>query len=60
MCCREEFKNSSTLRTLPCAHNYCEKCLRVLAIQGCKEESSDSLSHIIGCRLVHNILSLLL
>ncbi|KAF7917556.1 hypothetical protein BELL_1184g00010 [Botrytis elliptica] len=39
ICCREEFKNSSTLRTLPCAHNYCEKCLRVLAIQGCKEES---------------------
>ncbi|KAI9640486.1 hypothetical protein NHQ30_011232 [Ciborinia camelliae] len=24
---------------LPCAHNYCENCLRVLAIQGCTEES---------------------
>ncbi|APA15767.1 hypothetical protein sscle_15g105370 [Sclerotinia sclerotiorum 1980 UF-70] len=39
ICCREEFKTATTLRTLPCAHNYCESCLRVLAIQGCTEES---------------------
>ncbi|QSZ32356.1 hypothetical protein DSL72_001930 [Monilinia vaccinii-corymbosi] len=38
VCCREDFKLATTLRTLPCAHNYCEGCLRVLAIQSCTEE----------------------
>lgn len=38
VCCREEFKDAAKLRTLPCAHNYCENCLRVLAIQSCTEE----------------------
>ncbi|TVY23908.1 putative E3 ubiquitin-protein ligase [Lachnellula hyalina] len=39
VCCRNEFKKSKALHTLPCNHNYCEVCLRVLITQASNDES---------------------
>lgn len=39
ICCRDIFKKSTALHTLPCGHSYCEACLRVLITQSANEES---------------------
>lgn len=38
VCCRDDFKKAKTLRTLPCSHKYCNKCLRILVQQALMEE----------------------
>jgi hypothetical protein len=39
VCCRDDFKVNKGLHTLPCSHQYCDKCLRVLIKQASSEES---------------------
>ncbi|KAI9709384.1 MAG: hypothetical protein M1812_007720 [Candelaria pacifica] len=40
VCCREDFRRSKTLHTLPCSHSYCEACLHTLSLQATQTESS--------------------
>jgi hypothetical protein len=39
VCCRDDFRRNNALHTLPCAHHYCDKCLRVLIKRAASEES---------------------
>lgn len=39
ICCRDDFKKSRSLQTLPCGHNYCDACLRILITQATNDES---------------------
>ena len=39
ICCREDFKKNKSLHKLPCAHTYCDACLRVLITQATNDES---------------------
>ncbi|KAG4422761.1 hypothetical protein IFR04_004109 [Cadophora malorum] len=39
ICCRDDFKKSKALQTLPCGHNYCDACLHVLITQAANDES---------------------
>ncbi|CZR65649.1 related to ariadne-2 protein [Phialocephala subalpina] len=39
ICCRDDFKKSKSLQTLPCGHNYCDACLRILITQAANDES---------------------
>ncbi|KAH8802703.1 hypothetical protein F5884DRAFT_478888 [Xylogone sp. PMI_703] len=38
ICCREDFKTSAVLHNLPCHHQYCAACLRVLISQARTDE----------------------
>lgn len=40
VCCREDFRSSKTLHTLPCSHSYCEACLHTLSLQAIQTEAS--------------------
>ena len=37
--CKGDFKMPTPLHTLPCMHNYCDGCLRVMLSQACTEEA---------------------
>jgi hypothetical protein len=39
ICCRDDFKKSKALHTLPCGHNYCDNCLHILITQAANDES---------------------
>lgn len=37
--CREDFKPDQPLEKLPCGHSYCAKCLQIMIMQSCTDES---------------------
>ncbi|PBP19928.1 hypothetical protein BUE80_DR009231 [Diplocarpon rosae] len=39
ICCRDDFKKSKALQTLPCYHNYCVTCLHILITQAANDEA---------------------
>jgi len=39
MCCQDEFKGTNALHALPCNHNYCDTCIRVLINQAATDEA---------------------
>lgn len=39
ICCRDDFSKQNDLQILPCGHNYCGDCLRVMINQAITEES---------------------
>lgn len=39
ICCRDDFSSQDDLHILPCGHNYCGDCLRIMINQASTEES---------------------
>ncbi|KAK6580819.1 hypothetical protein PZA11_007055 [Diplocarpon coronariae] len=60
ICCREDFKKSKSLQTLPCDHSYCATCLHILITQAANDEAKmppKCCSQAIPSTVIKNVLT---